>query len=451
MNLPAAGPTPPGPSTVAALRRLQGDGFLEAVGAFWSRYGDVFQVRLGPRRLVFAVHPDAVRHVCVEQRERYDKVASYRTVRQYLTGDGLVGSRGALWRRQRRLMAPFFTPKAIRSYADTIVREGDAARTRWAAHAASGRPVEMGAEMMRITAAIILRTLFSTESDEDVVRLKDDVEVMIRFANDRAGLPVPDWLPTPRRRAFLAARGRVDDTIGDLIAHRRTLPEDAWPADLLTRLMRARDDAGESMSERLLGDESVTLFFAGHETTARVLSAVWFVLATEPEVARRLHDELDAELAPEAVPTMADLPRLPFTLQVIKETLRLYPPAPFYVRDAVVDDDLGGFAVAAGSAVMLSPYFTHRHPDFWPDPERFDPDRWTPQAEAGRHPGAYHPFALGPRFCIGNNFALVEMHLLLAGLARRFEAKVPAGFDPAWTMAGLLVLGDGLPVTLTAR
>jgi len=451
MNPRSPVPPPPGPSTVAALRRIQGAGFLAAVAGFRAGYGDLFQVRLGPRRLVFALHPDAVRHVCVERRELYDKVASYSTVRRYLTGDGLVGSRGALWRRQRRLMAPFFTPKAIRAYADTIVREGDAARTRWAAHAASGRQVELGAEMMRITAAIILRTLFSTDSDEDVVRLKDDVEVMIRFANDRAGLPVPDWLPTPRRREFLAARGRVDATIGDVIAHRRTLPEDAWPDDLLTRLMRARDDTGASMAEGLLRDESVTMFFAGHETTARVLSAVWFVLATQPEVARRLHEELDAALAPDAVPTMADLPRLPFTLQVIKETLRLYPPAPFYVRDATADDELGGFAVTAGSAVMLSPYLTHRHPDFWPDPDRFDPDRWTPEAEAGRHPGAYHPFALGPRFCIGNNFALVEMHLLLASLARRFEARVPDGFDPAWTMAGLLVMRDGLPATIATR
>ena len=451
MNPRSPGQAPPGPGTLDALLRIRRQGFLEATRGLWARHGDVFQVRLGPRRLVFALHPDAVRHVCVENRDAYDKVASYRTVRQYLTGDGLVGSRGALWRRQRKLMAPFFTPKAIRAYAETIRVEGEAARGRWAALAASGRVVDMGEEMMRITAAIILRTMFSTDSDEDVVRLKGDVEVMIRFANDRAGLPVPDWVPTPGLRAYRAARDRVDRSIEGVIEQRRGLPEGSWPDDLLTRLMRARDDNGESMAESLLRDESVTLFFAGHETTARVLSAVWFVLATEPDVARRLHEELDAEVGPDAVPTMADLPRLPFALRVIKETLRLYPPAPFYVRDATVDDELGGFAVGEGSAVMLSPYLTHRHPDFWPDPERFDPDRWAPEAESGRHPGAYHPFALGPRFCIGMNFALVEMHLLLATLARGFAPTVEPGFDPGWTMEGLLVMGNGLPMTIVGR
>jgi cytochrome P450 len=243
----------------------------------------------------------------------------------------------------------------------------------------------------------------------------------------------------------------VHGLISALIAERRATDESQWPDDLLARLMRARDEeTGEAMSAGLLRDESITTFFAGHETTARTMTFTWYALAANPAVAAKLHAELDRVLGGR-VPTTDDLRQLPYTLQVVKEVLRLYPAAPFYVRDAVGADELGGFAVPAGAAVMLSPYYTHRHPQFWTDPETFDPDRWTREREAERHSHAYHPFAAGPRICIGNNFSLLESHLLLAILAQRFAPRLRPGFVPRWWMRGTLGLKDGLPMVLAAR
>ncbi len=436
-------------AAVAGLR--QGD-FLGYVGSLWQAYGDVFRLRLGPRSLVIALHPDAVRHVNVTQRQAYDKAGSYDSVRRFILGDGLVASTGDLWRRQRKLMSAFFTPRGVQAYAPIMLRDGARLLERWEDLARGGEPVEMGHEMTLVTARIILRALFSTETDDAIIDMKDAVETMIGYVTDRqASLPLPLWAPTRANRTYRAARQKVHAYIDGVIARRRSLPESEWPDDLLTRLMQARDEeTGAPMSASLLRDESITMFFAGHETTARTLAAAWYALAANPAAADRLHAELDAVLG-HRDPTLEDLPRLPYTLQVVKEVLRLYPPAPFYVRDAVGDDTLCGYRIPAGTAVMLSPYYTHRHPAFWENPLAFDPDRWTADREAARHPYAYHPFAAGQRVCIGNNFSLLETHLLLAVLARRFAPRLVAGYTPRWVMAGVLAPANGLPMVIAAR
>jgi cytochrome P450 len=180
------------------------------------------------------------------------------------------------------------------------------------------------------------------------------------------------------------------------------------------------------------------------------MTFTWYALAAHPEVAARLHEELDRVLEGRS-PTAEDLRRLPYTLQVVKEVLRLYPAAPFYARDCVTADELGGFDVPPGATVLLSPYYTHRHPALWEEPEAFDPDRWTREREAARHDHAYHPFAAGPRICIGNSFSLLESHLLLAILAQRFVPRLRPGFEPRWVMRGTLDLAGGLPMVLCAR
>ena len=310
----------------------------------------------------------------------------------------------------------------------------------------------MAEEMTLITASIILKAMFSTETDEAIMDMKEAVETMISFTTTRQeGFPPPAWMPTPMNRKYQAARFKVHTYINELIAQRRALPEAQWPNDLLTRLMQARDEeTGENMAESLLRDESITTFFAGHETTARTMSAAWYALASNPAVAARLHAELDTVLG-DSYPTVEDLHRLPYTLQIIKEVLRLYPSAPFYVRDAVAADTVAGYAIPAGSAVMLSPYYTHRHPDFWDNPLQFDPDRWAPEREAARHPYAYHPFASGQRICIGNNFSLLEAHILLALLAKRFAPRLVAGYTPQWVMQGVLGTANGFPMQIEAR
>jgi len=398
------------------------------------------------------MHPDAVEHVNVSHRQSYDKRGSYDAVRSYLTGEGLVASTGDLWRRQRKLMAPFYTPKGVQAYAELMIRDGERLVSRWQTLARQGTEVEIAEEMTTITASIILKAMFSTETMESIHQMKDAVEAMITFVSAQlAGVGLPAWLPTAKRRRYDAARQLVHRSISTLIAKRRSIDEAQWPDDLLSRLMKARDDeTGQAMSESLLRDESITTFFAGHETTARTMTFAWYALATNPQVTQRLHEELDRVLGGR-LPTADGLRQLPYTLQVIKEVLRLYPAAPFYVRDALAADQLGGFDVPAGAAVMVSPYYIHRHPQFWNHPEVFDPDRWTREQESSRHGYAYHPFAAGPRICIGNNFSLLETHLLLATLAQRFTPRLRAGFQPQWTMQGTLGIANGLPMVITAR
>ena len=442
----------PGPGSLEAIRGVMKAGFLDLIGQQWRIHGDTFRLRLGPRTMIIAIHPEAVRQVNITNRQNYDKVASYDPVRRYLVGDGLVASTGDLWRRQRKLMSPFFTPRGVQAYAEIMLRDGIRLLERWDSLARSGQTVEISEEMTLVTAAIILKAMFSTETDEAIVEMKDAVETMIGFANSSQGtVHLPLWVPTPGNRKYNAARQQVHTYINTLIAGRQALPEAEWPDDLLTRLMQARDDeTGEPMAAHLLRDESITTFFAGHETTARTMTATWYALASNPEIAEKLHQELDNVLG-ERYPTVEDLHRLPYTLQVIQEVLRLYPPAPFYVRDALGADTLDGYPIPAGGAVMLSPYYTHRHPDFWEDPLRFDPDRWTPERVAARHPYAYHPFATGQRVCIGNNFSLLESHLLLALLARRFSPRLLPGYTPRWVMKGVLGMANGLPMIIENR
>ena len=442
----------PGPGALRFIHGVRRRGFLEFVGELWREYGDVFQVRVGPRPLVFAIHPDAVEHVNVSRRQNYDKLASYDAVRRYVTGEGLVASTGEMWRRQRKLMSPFFTPRGVQAYAELMIRDGERLRDRWQALARSGVEVEIAQEMTQVTASIILRAMFSTETMKSIHEMKEAVETIVAYAHAQTSVPrIPHWMPTARNRKYRAARALVHRAITALIAERRATDEASWPDDLLSRLMKARDaETGQPMSENLLRDESITAFFAGHETTARTLTFAWYALASTPAIAARLHEELDGVLG-DRLPTTDDLRRLPYTLQVVKEVLRLDPAAPFYVRDAIGPDRLGDFDVPAGAAIMLSPYYTHRHAQFWEDPERFDPDRWTREREETRHVHAYHPFAAGPRVCIGNNFSLLETHLLLAILAQRFTPRLRPRYQPRWEMQGVLNIANGLPMVIATR
>ena len=442
----------PGPGMIEFALGVRRCGLLDYVGTLFRTYGDVFQVRMGPKRIVCVMHPDAVEHINLTNRQNYEKRASYDAVRDFLVGDGIVASNGELWRRQRKLMAPFYTPKAIQTYADMML--GDALRLAetWGPLAASGQEVDMHEQMTLVTASIILKAMFSKESSDAVLKMKDAAGRMLAIVNDRMmGLPIPTWLPTAKNRSYHAARKLSRQVIESLIAERRAMDEATWPDDLLSRMMKARDEeTGEAMSARLLHDETLTIYFAGHETTARSLTFAWYALAANPQVTERLHAELDRVLAGR-VPTLDDLRQLPYTLQVIKEVLRLHPAVTVYARDAVGDDVIGGYAIPAGASVLLWSYYTHRHPDFWPHPQTFDPERFTREHEAARHHHAYHPFAAGPRICLGNNFSLLESHLLLAVLAARYTARLRPGYKPRWIMDGTLGLANGLPMSLSAR
>lgn len=442
----------PGPNALRFLYGMRKRGFADYVNDLWHEYGDTFQVRLGPRRLIFAIHPDAVEHINVTHKQKYEKRDSYEPVRKYLLGDGLVASNGEFWRRQRKLMAPFFTPKGIQAYSDIMLRDTARLVERWEDLAKQGNEIEIADEMTYVTASIILKAVFSTESMESIHKIKDAVESMMALVDSRTiGFGVPLWIPTKTNRKYIAARDFTNEMIRKLIAERRRIPQEKWPDDLLARLMNARDEeTGQAMSESLLRDESITMFFAGHETTARTMTFAWYALAKNPHVLARLHEEIDKVVGKGAL-TTEHLRQLPYALQIIKEVLRLYPPAPMYARDAIVNDTVMGYDIPAGAAILLPSYFTHRHPQFWDKPNDFDPDRWTREKESARHTYAYHPFATGQRICIGNNFSLLESHILLVMLAQRFTPKLRPGFVAQWAIKGTLGIANGLPMTITPR
>ncbi len=437
-----------------AARAIQRKGFLRFLYDEWRRHGDLFRIQIGSRAMVLAIHPEHVHHISIVKRDVYDKRETYDAVRELLLGDGVLTATGEAWRRQRKLMSPFFTPRGVEQFMPIMIGDAQLFIARWHAKAEQEATVEMLDEMMFVTASIILRSLFTTESDETLLELKDDVETMIQFVSTRQNSPIrlPLWLKVGNNGRYDRARRRVHAYIQNVIAQRRAMPVERWPNDLLSKLMLARDEeTGAAVSDTLLRDESITMFFAGHETTARTLTFAWYALAKHPDIAERLRDEIDATLG-DRLPTVEDLKRMPYTLQVIKETLRLYPAAPLYARDATQDDVIDGKRIAAGTNVILSPFLTHRHPVFWKDPERFDPDRWTPEREAAQHPYAYHPFAAGQRICLGNTFSLFESHLLLAMLARRFMPTLAdPTHEPQLDMAGTLISRNGMPMRIVRR
>lgn len=446
----------PGPKSFFGLKNLRNmsqEGMLKFVSECWQEYGDIFEVQVGPKKLVMVIHPDHVRHVTITNAQNYEKLESYDGVRKYVIGDGLVTSTGELWKRQRRLMAPFYTPRGVQDFADIFLRDTLATAARWEELAAEQTQVEMFDEMALVTASIVLKAIFSTETTQDILKIKECVETMINYAGSGRtnSFKLPDWVPTEQNLKYKEAHDIVHEYIDGVIEARLAMDEADYPDDLLSKLITAEDpETGERMSRSLLRDEALTNFFAGYETSARSMSHAWYALAENPEVRDKLHAELDRELGDE-IPTLDTLKRLPYTLRVIKETLRLYPPAPMYAKDVIEDDVIDGYRIEKGSVMMLLSYFTHRHPDFWADPYHFDPDRHAPEAEKAHHSQAYHPFAAGQRVCLGNHFSLLETHIMLAILAQRFNPKFLPDYHAHFAIHSLLEIENGLPMILEKR
>lgn len=447
-------PTTYAPSTLDVINTVRREGFLAFLLKVWREQGDLVHLKLGGQSLLLVAHPEHVQHINVTHKDRYDKGESYDALRERLLGNGIVTATGDEWRRQRKLMAPFFTPRGVEKYYPTFVADTERLIERWRAqYAGTGRPVEMLDEMMWVTAAVILHAVFSTESGETLERVKGSIELMVTHLSRSEMAPVrlPRWLPTPGNLRYQRAYDEVTSYIREIIAQRRALPRERWPADLLTDLMATPDEeTGASLAEQLLVDNGLTMFAAGHETTARTLSFLWYALSQNPDVEERLHEELDAVLG-DAPPTLEDLKRLPYTLRVVREVLRLYPAAPLYARDALADDEIDGVRIPKGTKCLPFAFATHRHPAFWDDPERFDPDRWLPEREAARPQGAFHAFATGPRICLGAHFSLLESHAMTAMLAKRFRLRMKPGHEPRIEFFGTLGSKNGLPMIIEER
>jgi len=418
---PAGLPAPPGPrrglpfAQLAAFRR-DPTGYLTRLH---GAHGDVARFRFGPRRLYLLAHPDLIRDVLVTRHRNFIKSLALQRSR-VLLGNGLLTSEGPLHLRQRRLAQPAFHRESIAALAADMA--GYAAQTAdgWRA----GAELDVVREMNRMTLAIAAKTLFGADVQgeaEAVARALTTALEMFKRLTNPLGMLL-DRLPVPGTLRIRRAREALDATVYGIIDRRRRSGEDR--GDLLSMLLAARDVEGDGggMTDLQLRDEALTIFLAGHETTANALAWTWHLLALHPDAEAMLHAEVDSALGGR-LPTAADLPRLAFTRAVLAESMRLFPPAWVVGRQPLEDFAAGGYRIAAGAVVMMSPWVVHRDPRWWPDPERFDPGRWTPEAEAALPRFAYFPFGGGPRKCIGEGFAWMEGVLALATLARRWRLR----------------------------
>jgi cytochrome P450 len=383
------------------------DDSLERMIELFARYGDTYRVYVPARAsYTYVIHnPDDVKRVLVGNHKNYIKGVGLDRVR-ILLGKGIMTSEGELWKRQRYMMQPYFHRRVITEFATVIAAANDRFIERWEALTAHGELVNLTDEMSELTLEIVLRAIFGSDLD--------------RLTQQLGGNPFEVITKESGRNLQFAYKFRsLTKLVAGLIAQRRTQEREHF--DYLGMLMGARDkDSGEPMPERELIDEVLTLIVAGHETTASGLNWTWYLLSQHPQVAARLHAEIDAT-AELAAPQLADMERLTYTRQVIDEALRLYPPGWLLSRRTLEPDVLGGYGIPANANVLLPLYLLHRHPDFWKEPERFWPERFAPEHEAERPRFAYMPFAAGPRHCIGETLALYEMLMHLYKVARRYR------------------------------
>jgi cytochrome P450 len=413
-------PGPRGPISALALMRAP----LPYLEKMFRQYGDVVHLRMLNLHVYAIAHPDGIRHALQDNHRNYTKSADYQILARLL-GNGLVTSEGALWLRQRRLMQPMFHRQKIAAFGAMMTECTGEMLERWSGRAQSGEAFDVVSEMMRLTLHIVGRALLTM----DLTSHADQVGRNMTIANESLSefnlSTLMPWLPSPRNLRFKRATRELRSLVLNIIADRRRDARDY--GDLLSMLLAARDEeTGEAMSDEQLRDEVLTLILAGHETTATALSWTWYLISQHPQVERKLRAELDEVLGGRP-PAMADLVNLNYTGMVIDEAMRLYPPVWAIGRAAIEDDEIMGYRVPRGSNVMLSQWMTHRHPKFWENPERFEPERFSAEQAAGRPRYAYFPFSGGPRQCIGNIFALTEANLILAAVAQKYSPRLVPG------------------------
>jgi cytochrome P450 len=410
--------------------------------------GEVFRFRLGNITATSTIDPAHVKRILQDNVENYGKhTRGYDVLRLYL-GNGLLTSEGNFWLRQRRIAQPAFHRSRISGFAQTMTDMTLDTMASWEGPARRGEIIDMAEEINRLTLRIAGKTLLDADVDQDAAQVGESVTLLSQFANKAMTsiLPVHDRFPTPTHLRFKVSGAKLDAIVERIISERRRDPGEA--KDLLNMLMAARDaDTGEGMSDKQLRDEVMTMFLAGHETTANALSWTLYLLSLHPTVERKLRDELERVLAGRP-PTLEDIASLPYTEQVFSEAMRVYPPAWLFSRNAVNDDRLGPYEIKAGQMVFVPIYALHRNPRLWDNPEGFDPDRFSPEAKKERDKLAYIPFLAGARQCIGKSFAMMEGVLLLATILPRFRARLVPGHGVSMEPLVTLRPRHGIPMTL---
>lgn len=420
-----------------------------------AAHGPIFRFRLLGLPVVLVNHPDFVKQVLVDRADRYDKdVILFRVVGAALRNGLIATADMELWRRQRRLMAPHFTPRAVAAFVRTMTDETEHALKEWEHAGRLGEVLDVTAELGRLALRIVTRSLFSA----DLSAVEDRFERAFAEANAVFAaffkFPFPPLkVPTPRHRRLWRAIADLDGIVKEVVDKRRR--QGVAPGertDLLALLLDSVDeDDARGMDLEQLCHEVLNISVGAYETTTCTFSWLFDTLARRPDIEERLHAEVD-EVLDGRTPGIGDLPRLTYTRMVVEETLRVYSPAYQFMRHARVDDEIGGYRVPARSSILISSYFLHRDPQFWADPERFDPEHFTPEAAVGRPRHAYLPFGAGQRVCIGKHFAMTELVLAVATLARTHRFTLPAG-APEVVPQTLITLhpGGGVRLRLERR
>ena len=397
-----------------------------AVFSRWAReFGDIFYYRAGWINVYFLNHPDMIEAVLVSQAQHFAKDKVIQNSRWFL-GEGLLTSEGPEWRRQRRLCQPAFHRSRLASYGQIMTTYAEEMLATWR----DGDVRDIHQEMMQLTMRIVAKVLFGVEVKQDTERVAGALNVLMRHTSGGRMILPPALLhlPFPALLRVKRAVREIDEIVNRIIRQRRACDEDT--GDLLSMLIASRDEDGSHMTDRQLRDEIMTFLLAGHETTAVSLSWTWYLLSQHPEAGQKLRQELDDVLGGRT-PQLEDLARLPYTDKVVKESMRLYPPAWSLARAVTKEIELAGYPLPAGSNVVMSPWIMHRDPRFFENPSQFDPDRWTPETTQRLPRFAYFPFGGGPRLCIGASFATMEACLILAAIAQRFQLRLVPGHPVA--------------------
>jgi len=436
---------PKGRLLVGSLPEFRRDmlGFFAACA---RDYGDVVPIRVVNRHLILLSHPDLIEEVLTARARHTTKTAILNMLRPVL-GDGLLLSEGDSWLRQRRLMQPAFHRQRITGYGDVMAGYAERGMADWR----DGQTRDVHADMMAITQGIVAKTLFDADVSDDAFDVGRALHVLMEdFSRRRTALfALPGFVPTPARRRARAAVERLDRIVYDIIATRRASGEDR--GDLLSILLAARDaDDGSRMTDRQVRDEIMTLFLAGHETTAVSLSWTWYLLAQHPEAEATLATELHSVLGGR-LPTVADLPQLRYAEMVVMESMRLYPPAFTLTRRVAEACEVGGHRIEAETTLIMSQWIVQRDARWFDTPAAFRPERWENDLAKRLARYAYFPFGGGPRLCIGNTFAMMEATLLLATIAQRFRFRLAPGASVKPLLSVTLRPAEGIHMTLSAR
>ena len=398
-----------------------------------KEYGDLIRLNFVGYDVYQVHHPELIQQVLVRSAAHMNKSLIYkRTLSEYL-GNGLLISDGSFWRRQRQLAQPAFHTGRIQAYAGIMTEYSDRLLETWQ----PGQVRNISDEMMKLTLHIVAKTLFDKDTSSESESIGEALEVLLHsvMENTYTLINLPSWIPTPARRRKRWSIDTLHQITETIISERRQSEEDK--GDLLSMLLMARNEDNEQMSDTQVRDEALTVFLAGHETTANALTFCFYLLSQNPDVDARLYQEVSSVLQGRS-PELADLASMPYTEQVFKEALRLYPPAWSIGRQTTEELEIGGYHWPAGLTVLLSSFVTQRDARFFPDTERFDPDRFSPENEPNIPKYAYMPFGGGPRICIGNSFAMMEARLILASIVQRYHLKLQPGhpvvLDPLVTL-----------------